>query len=112
MSTRGYGLACRTWRLFRYISGANEGDADRESATAGAAAEGTSIPMIAPVEVAGRGRSIAMTAPVEAAEEDEGVRMAFYLPATYDAESAPRPTDAAVDLVAVPERTLAARRFS
>jgi hypothetical protein len=98
-------------RLFRYISGANESDAE--------------ISMTAPVEVAGRdaasageraaggggGRKIPMTAPVEAAETETGVRMAFFLPAEYDYESAPRPTDDAVDLVAIPERTLAVRRF-
>jgi hypothetical protein len=97
-------------RLFRYISGANEGDAE--------------ISMTAPVEVAdaltgtgsraaGRsgGRTISMTAPVEAVTTEEGVRMAFFLPAEYDYESAPRPTDESVELVAIPERTLAVRRF-
>lgn len=97
-------------RLFRYISGANEGDAK--------------IAMTAPVEVTdhedgagertGRGsdgRAIPMTAPVEAAETEAGVRMAFFLPAEYDYESAPRPADDAVEPVAVPERTLAVRRF-
>jgi len=86
-------------RLFRYISGANEGSAE--------------IPMTTPVEVAGRGTEIAMTAPVEVGTaEEEGVRMAFYLPAEYDLESAPRPTDEEVHLVAAPERTLAVVRFS
>ena len=98
-------------RLFRYISGANEGDAE--------------IAMTAPVEVTDRGtgpageraargeagRKIPMTAPVEAAETEAGVRMAFFLPAEYDYESAPQPTDESVGLVAVPERTLAVRRF-
>jgi len=99
-------------RLFRYITGENEGDAE--------------ISMTAPVEVAdaeaasgtgsassGRsgGRTISVTAPVEAATTAEGVRMAFFLPAEYDYDSAPRPTDSSVELVAVPERTLAVRRF-
>jgi len=96
-------------RLFRYISGANEGDAE--------------IAMTAPVEVADPeaattgeraahgGRTIPMTTPVEAAESEAGVRMAFFLPDEYDYESAPRPTDESVDLVAVPERTLAVHRF-
>ncbi len=120
-------------RLFAYIRGANEGDAE--------------IAMTTPVEVTGEGTGIEMTAPVtvsavrefptpvpaagavggtgevvggrtdagtdrEAGEEDEAVRMAFYLPARYDLASAPRPTDDAVDLVAAPERTLAVKRFS
>ncbi|ELZ19937.1 SOUL heme-binding protein [Halosimplex carlsbadense 2-9-1] len=98
-------------RLFRYISGANEGDAE--------------IAMTAPVEVAdgdaastgeraargGGGRKIPMTAPVETVETEAGVRMAFFLPTEYDHESAPRPTDGSVELVAIPERTLAVRRF-
>lgn len=84
-------------RLFGYRSGANDA--------------GDDLAMTAPVEVAGRGRGIAMTVPVEASDRPEGVRMAFYLPSSYDANSAPRPTDDDVDLVAVPERTLAVRRF-
>ncbi len=100
-------------RLFRYISGANEASDD--------------ISMTAPVNVSdsesrgdgGRanddsdGVSIPMTAPVERTDAPgDGARMAFSLPADYDAESAPRPTDEDVTLVAVPERTLAVRRFS
>lgn len=74
---------------------------------------GESIPMTAPIAVGrGRGRSVPMTAPVESDERDEGVRMAFYLPAAYDLESAPHPTEGSVELVAVPERTLSVRRFS
>ena len=85
------------WRLFRYISGANEG--------------GSEVPMTAPVE-SGSGGSIPMTAPVERSGEPDGVRMAFHLPPEYDLDSAPSPTDPSVELVAVPERTLAVRRFS
>ena len=97
-------------RLFGYIAGGNEGS-DR-------------IQMTAPVELAGRGSRIEMTAPVEVSRTDEAdsrdsddsstadVRMAFFLPAEYSPETAPQPTDDAVDLVSVPERTLAVRRFS
>jgi len=99
-------------RLFRYISGNNETDTD--------------VSMTAPVEVSRRdattprssplasapGRRVPMTTPVETADADGGVRMVFYLPADFDVESAPRPTDESVELVAVPERTLAVRRFS
>lgn len=100
------------WRLFRYITGANRGD-EEVAMTAPVERNGESIPMTAPAAVGrGRGRSVPMTAPVESDERDEGVRMAFYLPAAYDLESAPQPTEGSVELVAVPERTLAARRFS
>ena len=87
-------------RLFRYIDGANQGAVD--------------LAMTAPVEVAGRGTEIPMTTPVETDTEgpEAGVRMAFFLPAEYDADSAPEPTDDAVSLRAVPERTLAVRQFS
>lgn len=100
-------------RLFRYITGANEGSTD--------------ISMTAPVEIDGRGASIEMTTPVEIdlgrrlperdddeadSRRDAGVRMAFYLPAEYDPASAPTPTDDRVDLVTIPERTLAVKQFS
>lgn len=96
-------------RLYRYIDGGNDG--------------GTHLAMTAPVEVGGRtgtarsrisvrGRSLPMTAPVARRRRADGVRMAFYLPAEYDLASAPHPTDERVSLVAVPERTLAVRRFS
>ena len=84
-------------RLFRYIAGANTGE--------------TEIEMTAPVEMSAGGATIAMTAPV-AIGDDDGGRMRFYLPEEYDAETAPQPTDDAVDLVTVPERTLAVRQFS
>ncbi|MGM0584599.1 MAG: SOUL family heme-binding protein [Pseudomonadota bacterium] len=85
-------------RLFDYISGANEG--------------GGEIAMTAPVEEA-QGAEIAMTAPVETAQaEGEGVRLRFFLPAKYDMESAPDPTDARVRLVAYAPRTEAALRYS
>ncbi len=101
-------------RLFRYISGANEGDEVPTTAPVESGDRGESIPMTAPVKVGSesRGGSIPMTAPVETADGSDGVRMAFYLPPAYDLDSAPTPTDPSVDLVAVPERTLAVRRFS
>lgn len=87
-------------RLFRYIDGGNEGDVD--------------LAMTAPVEVAGRGTEIPMTAPVETDTEGtgDGVRMAFFLPPQYDADSAPAPTDEGVSIRTLPERTLAVRQFS
>ena len=105
-------------RLFRYIGGANE--------------PGTEGSMTTPVEIDEGGATIEMTAPVAVSpvggrsadegegspstgadeEQGEGVSMAFFLPAEYDIDDAPRPTDDRVDLVAVPERTLAVSQFS
>jgi hypothetical protein len=100
-------------RLFRYISGHNEGDVEVSMTTPVETSEGgASISMTAPVEIGGGGREVSMTAPVEIDDRDGRVRMAFYLPSEYDADTAPRPTDDAVELVAVPERTLAVRQFS
>jgi hypothetical protein len=107
-------------RLFRYISGANR-SATEVSMTAPVESSDESIPMTAPVETggesAGRGdpdasESISMTAPVESDSTDAGVRMAFYLPAEYDYDTAPRPTDDSVRLVEQPGRTLAVLGFS
>ena len=99
-------------RLFGYISGQNE-PAEAVSMTAPvesepAAEAGESVATGAPVE----SESVAMTAPVETDREGEGVRMAFYLPAEYDYDSAPRPTDESVRLVEQPGRTLAVLGFS
>ena len=97
--------------LFRYISGANTGDEDVSMTTPVAVdGQGTSIRMTAPVET--NSRTISMTAPVETTDDRDSIRMAFYLPEAYDIDSAPEPTEAGVELVSVPERTLAVSRFS
>ena len=85
-------------RLFRYISGANEGE--------------TSISMTAPVET--QGASVSMTAPVrtEPTGDGDAVRMAFYLPAEYGPDTAPEPTASTVTLTTEPERTVAVKQFS
>jgi hypothetical protein len=100
-------------RLFRYISGANR-SATEVSMTAPVESSGESIPMTAPVdsETERRSESISMTAPVESDTTDAGVRMAFYLPAEYDYDTAPRPTDDSVRLVEQSGRTLAVLGFS
>jgi hypothetical protein len=99
-------------RLFRYISGANETDTDVSmTAPVEVSRQDPASPRASPVPTA-PGRRVPMTTPVETVETDGGVRMVFYLPADFDVESAPQPTDEAVELVAVPERTLAVRRFS
>ncbi|MFB6109137.1 MAG: heme-binding protein [Haloplanus sp.] len=96
-------------RLFRYISGENR--------------SATEVSMTAPVESARadeaaaataqeESETVPMTAPVESERSDGGVRMAFYLPAGYDFDSAPRPTDDAVRLVERPGQTVAVLGFS
>ncbi|MGM0592641.1 MAG: SOUL family heme-binding protein [Halobacteriota archaeon] len=102
-------------RLFRYITGADDGGADvLMTVPVEVRGRGTSIPTIESPWSAGRGKMIPMTAPVETSTygDEWGVRMAFYLPDGYDTGSAPKPTDSDVELVSVPERTLAVRRFS
>lgn len=87
-------------RLFRYISGTNE--------------TSESVSMTAPVETDG-GESVAMTAPVRSGSVESnpnGMRMAFYLPAEYTPETAPVPTESAVELVTEPPKTVAVMRFS
>ncbi len=90
-------------RLFRYLSGANDGGE-------GVATGGTAVAMTAPVRtLLGEGATVAMTAPVRTDRGGGPVTMAFYLPASYTRETAPVPTDPAVRLVVEPARTVAAR---
>ncbi|CDK37930.1 heme-binding protein [Halorubrum sp. AJ67] len=87
-------------RLFRYISGANQGN------------ESTS--MTAPVETQSRD-SIAMTTPVRSEATETGaetIRMAFYLPSEYTPETAPEPTEPDVRLITEPQKTVAVDQFS
>lgn len=86
--------------LFDYISGANS-----------AAGE---IAMTTPVEVPGEtpGEKISMTTPVERGADGEAFAMRFFLPASFDMETAPRPTDPRVRLVEIPQQTMAVLRFS
>ena len=85
-------------RLFGYISGKNRGQEE--------------IGMTAPVVQEVSAEKIAMTAPVVQQADDRGWRVAFVLPELYDWDSAPQPTDPDVFLRLVPERTVAALRFS
>ncbi len=84
--------------LFRYISGANRGQAR--------------IAMTAPVEQAGAPEKIAMTAPVEQEPSGRGWRVAFVMPAGRSLEDLPEPEDPAVTLRAIPACTMAAVRYS
>ena len=81
--------------LFNYISGENKTNSD--------------ISMTSPVEVGKGSQEIAMTSPVEVSSSET---MMFFLPSKYDMQSAPKPTNENVSLVAVPERTVAAIRYS
>ena len=84
-------------RLFRYITGANQGQAK--------------IAMTSPVAQA-PSEKIAMTVPVQQAESAEGWRVAFMLPTEYTLETAPVPSDARVYVRQVPGRLMAVLKFS
>lgn len=99
-------------RLFRYISGANEGDQEL-AMTAPVTTRGETVTMTAPVRIARRsGESVSMTAPVRSRRDADGVTMAFHLPSECTPSTAPTPTNPDVDLVVEPPRTVAVRRFS
>lgn len=85
-------------RLFDYISGANRST--------------SKISMTAPVEMARTGQEITGTSPMSTSQTPEGLRMAFMLPSEYSLQSAPRPVDEKVQLREMPERVVAAIRFS
>lgn len=99
-------------RLFRYLSGANEGGED-VAMTAPVATRGGAAAATAPVRaLRDEGATVSLTAPVRTDRRGDAATMAFFLPATYTPESAPVPTDPSVRLVVEPERTVAGRRFS
>ena len=58
------------------------------------------------------GQKIAMTAPVTETLAGDGPVMSFTMPSAYEMEQLPTPRDPAVTLHEVPERTVAAVRFS
>ena len=72
-----------------------------------------SIAMTAPVvEKKSTSESIAMTAPVMATVEGESHTIAFGMPRSYTLDTLPTPTDSRVQIVTVPEKKMAAIRFS
>ncbi len=86
-------------RLFDYISGANAGESE--------------IAMTAPVyRGAEGGTEIDMTAPVFRAAEGDGWVMEFALPADLTLETAPAPTDPAVEIAERAPVRMAVRRYS
>ena len=84
-------------RLFRYITGANEVQADITMTTPVAQSESTKIDMTAPVQQSGARDSWTVS---------------FMLPAEYTLETAPVPTDPRVYVRAVPGRLMAVQRFA
>ncbi len=85
-------------RLFGYISGGNR--------------SAQSIAMTAPVEQVAASEKIEMTAPVTQEKSGDRWRVAFVLPSSYTLATAPQPNDARVTLALVPERLVAAVRYS
>lgn len=85
-------------RLFRYITGGNEGRAE--------------ISMTAPVAQQRGGQEIAMTAPVAQVSEGAGHWVSFMMPGEYTLETLPRPADARVRLREVPGQLVAALKYS
>lgn len=72
-----------------------------------------SIAMTAPViEKKSASESIAMTAPVMASIEGESHTVAFGMPRSYTLDTLPKPNDSRVEIVTIPERKMAAIRFS
>ena len=74
----------------------------------------TKIAMTAPVEQSQKPSSvkIAMTAPVTQTQSDSGWVMTFMMPSQFKLEDLPTPNDSRVQIEQVPEKTVAALRFS
>ena len=85
-------------RLFRYITGANEGS--------------QKVAMTSPVSRAAAGAKIAMTSPVARQSNDEGEVVAFMLPSQYTLATAPVPSDPRVRVRQVQGRVMAVVRYS
>jgi effector-binding domain-containing protein len=84
--------------LFNYISGANQSKGK--------------IAMTAPVAQQREGEKIAMTAPVGQEALSNQWVVTFMMPTHYTMETLPAPTDERVRLRAIPERRMAAVRYS
>lgn len=89
-------------RGFRPLAGYIFGDNERRQG----------IEMTAPVTVSPPSQTIAMTAPVTATSAGEtGWKVRFIMPSEWTMETLPRPKNADVDLVEIPQRTMAAYRY-
>ena len=71
-----------------------------------------SIAMTAPVVEQRVSENIAMTAPVTASIDGESRTIAFGMPRSYTLETLPIPTDPRIKIVTIPEKKMAAIRFS
>jgi len=79
----------------------------------GGNAKKESIAMTAPVvERTSASETIAMTAPVMATVEGESHTIAFGMPRSYTLETLPVPTDPRVRIATIPEKKMAAIRFT
>jgi hypothetical protein len=70
------------------------------------------IPMTAPVSQEADSVKISMTAPVSQERSGEKWRITFLMPAEYTLETLPEPLDSRVELRKVPERLMAALKYS
>ena len=85
-------------RLAGYINGQNRSE--------------QTIPMTAPVSQEADSVKIPMTAPVNQEKAGEKWRFTFLMPAEYTLETLPEPLDSRVELKRVPERLMAALKYS
>lgn len=90
-------------KLFRYISGENEG--------------ATPIAMTAPVfmdnsNTMAKGSKIAMTAPVFMSNQSDSAMMSFVMPKDFTLQTTPKPTDPDVVVSEITNYTVAAIQFS
>ena len=84
--------------LFQYISGNNK-SLDK-------------VAMTAPVGMRAANEKISMTSPVAQQQDDGRWAVSFMMPSSYTLETLPVPTDPSVALRQMPERTMAAIRYS
>ena len=85
-------------RLFRYITGANTASVE--------------ISMTAPVSQQQGGAAIAMTAPVAQTAAPDGHWVAFMVPSSFTAGTAPQPSDPRVRIREVPAQLVAVARYA
>lgn len=96
-------------RLFRYISGNNQAQAEISMTTPVVQAKGSSG--------ARKGEKIAMTTPViqqpgQPGDQEGAYRVAFLVPAGYTRQTVPEPLDPTVYIVVTPPRLMATWRYS